>query len=73
MDVRPEPASNRALAGASGAAGLALPGATNLQLTMPLVWALLILSAIGAAVTFGALVWTIWKYRDPATRGRRYG
>lgn len=53
--------------------GAAVVGESNLQLTMPLVWALVILSAIGAAVTFGALVWTLWKYRDPATRGRRYG
>lgn len=51
----------------------AMVAETNLQMTAPLVWALVILSAIGAAVTFGALIWTLWKYRDPATRGRRYG
>lgn len=53
--------------------GLALVGETNLQETMPLVWVMLIISAIGAAATFGALVWTLWKYRDPKAHGRRYG
>lgn len=53
--------------------GVAWAGETNLQETMPLVWVMLVLSVIGAVVTFGALVWTLWKHRDPAVRGRRYG
>jgi hypothetical protein len=78
VDVRPDTGSIRRLARAPvassvGLGSVALAGATNLQMTMPVVWALVILSAIGAAFTFGALVWTLWKYRDPATRGRRYG
>lgn len=71
MRLRPEPPPT--VAGSVTGAGFAILGATNLQETMPLVWVMVIISAIGAAVTFGALVWTLWKYRDRAARGRRYG
>jgi heme/copper-type cytochrome/quinol oxidase subunit 2 len=58
--------------------GVGLPlhsvaGLTDLQQTMPLVWLLLVISVIGAAVTWAFLAYAIWKYRDPATKGRRYG
>ncbi|MCI4337017.1 MAG: hypothetical protein L3K17_07500 [Thermoplasmata archaeon] len=53
--------------------GLASAGQSDLQMTMPLVWVLLALSLGGAGLTFGVLAWTLWKYRDPAVRGRRYG
>jgi hypothetical protein len=46
---------------------------TNLQLTSPLVWVLLGISVAGAIVTFGYLVYAVWKFRDPTKRGRRYG
>ena len=46
---------------------------TNYQETMPLVWAILIISVVGAALTFGFLLYAIVRFRDPATRGRRYG
>ena len=46
---------------------------TNYQETLPLLWALTIISVIGAALTFGALIWALLRFRDPATRGRRYG
>lgn len=46
---------------------------SNLQLTNPLVWALIGISAAGAIVTFAFLVYAITKFRDPATRKRRYG
>jgi uncharacterized membrane protein len=46
---------------------------SNLQLTSPLVWTMIAISAAGAIVTFGFLVYAIVKFRDPATRGRRYG
>jgi hypothetical protein len=46
---------------------------TNYQETLPLLWALTIISVVGAAVTFGALLYAILRFRDPSTRGRRYG
>ena len=57
-------------------AALVLPavaGETDLQQTMPLVWLMLIISVIGAVITWAFLVYAIWKFRDPATKGRRYG
>ncbi len=46
---------------------------SNLQLTSPLVWVMVAISAAGAIVTFGFLVYAVVKFRDPATRRRRYG
>jgi hypothetical protein len=46
---------------------------SNLQLTSPLVWVLVAISAAGAIVTFAFLVYAVVKFRDPATKGRRYG
>ena len=46
---------------------------TNLQQTTPLIDVMTILSIIGAALTWGFLVYALWKFRDPATKGRRYG
>ena len=57
------------------AAWAALPfaGLTNLQETSPLVWVLLGLSVGGALITWGILAYAIWRFRDPSTKGRRYG
>ena len=56
---------------------LAVPGAlateSNLQLTSPLVWVMVAISAAGAIVTFAFLVYAVVKFRDPRTKGRRYG
>lgn len=46
---------------------------SNLQLTSPLIWVMIAIGAAGAVVTFAFLVYAIVKFRDPATRGRRYG
>jgi hypothetical protein len=65
-----------AVAGPLGfSAGLLVgaPGLTDLQQTLPLVWLILVLSIIGAGITWGVLAYTLWKFRDPATKGRRYG
>jgi hypothetical protein len=48
-------------------------GATDLQQDQSLFWVMLITSIIGAAITWSFLAYAIWKYRDPATKGRRYG
>jgi hypothetical protein len=48
-------------------------GETNLQLTEPLLWVMIGMSVAGAIVTFGYLVYAVWKFRDPTKRGRRYG
>jgi len=46
---------------------------SNLGLTSPLVWVMVAISAAGAIVTFSFLVYAVVKFRDPATRRRRYG
>jgi hypothetical protein len=64
------------LAGSIGtlaATGLASAGPTDYQQTMPLVWALTALSVVGSALTFAVLIWALLRFRDPATKGRRYG
>lgn len=48
-------------------------GSTDLQQTMPLVDVMFILSVAGALITFFVLAWALVKFRDPATRRRRYG
>jgi hypothetical protein len=55
------------------AAPAAASGETNLQETAPLVWVLVAIGVGGAFITFSILVYALWKFRDPATRGRRYG
>ena len=66
-----------------GSLALATPGAiegarlfgseSNLQLTTPLVWTMVAIGAAGAIVTFAFMVYALLKFRDPATKGRRYG
>ncbi|HTT26671.1 MAG TPA: LapA family protein [Thermoplasmata archaeon] len=51
----------------------AVVGDTDLQQTTPLIWVMLVVSVIGAILTWAFLAYAIWKYRDPATKGRRYG
>jgi hypothetical protein len=48
-------------------------GSTNLELTSPLVWAMVAISVAGSIVTFSFLVYAIWKFRDPKVKNRRYG
>lgn len=64
-----------ALVGTIGLTGTASAASatTNLQETNPVVWAMLAISIGGALITFGILVYALWKFRDPTTRGRRYG
>lgn len=61
------------LAGAVEALGRVATGQTNLQLTEPLLWTMIGISAAGTIVTFAFLVYAIWKFRDPGVKGRRYG
>lgn len=64
---------------ASGATTLAVgttlfaAGSSDLSQIAPLVWTLVAISAAGAVVTFAVLVYALHKFRDPATRRRRYG
>jgi len=51
----------------------ALATESNLQLTSPLVWVMVSISAAGAIVTFAFLVYAVVKFRDSAAKGRRYG
>ena len=48
-------------------------GETNLQETNALVWVMVAISTAGAIVTFSFLVYSIWKFRDPKVKNRRYG
>lgn len=55
------------------AMALALPGATDLAQESPIIWVITGISVGGAAITFAFLVYAIIKFRDPKTKGRRYG
>jgi heme/copper-type cytochrome/quinol oxidase subunit 2 len=48
-------------------------GSTNLDQTNGLVWAMVAISVAGSIVTFGFLVYALWKFRDPKVKNRRYG
>ncbi len=48
-------------------------GETDLQEISPLVWVMLAISVGGAIITFAFLAYAVWKFRDPSTKGRRYG
>lgn len=62
------------LSGATvAAAGVTVAGTTNLQQDQPLIEVMLVLSIIGAVLTWAFLVYALWKFRDPSTKGRRYG
>ena len=58
---------------ALGVLGRVAFGSTNLQETSGLVWTMVAIGAAGSIVTFAFLVYSILKFRDPATRRRRYG
>lgn len=62
-----------ALSGTLAVAGGAVAGPTNLQETSPVVWVMVGISVAGALVTYAFLAYAIWRFRDPHTRGRRYG
>jgi heme/copper-type cytochrome/quinol oxidase subunit 2 len=53
--------------------GLAAAGSTDAQQTAPLIWVMLALSIAGAVIVFAVLVWALVRFRDPRTKGRRYG
>jgi len=48
-------------------------GETNLQETNALLWVMVAISVAGSIVTFAFLVYSIWKFRDPKVKDRRYG
>jgi len=60
------------------AAALAFPrwlasAESNLQETNALLWVIIGIATAGSIVTFAFLVYTLWKFRDPNMRDRRYG
>ncbi len=64
----------RSLASAAATILRRLPATeSNLEQTTPLVWVMVAISVAGALVTFAFLVYAVVKFRDPKTRGRRYG
>ncbi len=66
-------AAGAALALGAWAPVLRAGGETDLQQISPLVWVILAISVAGASITFSFLVYALWKFRDPTTKGRRYG
>ncbi len=52
---------------------IAAASESNLAQTTTLVWTLVAIGAAGAIVTFAIMVYALLKFRDPATRRRRYG
>lgn len=69
----PGTGSHRSIAPLIAPAAIWATGVTNLDLTNPLLWTILAIGVAGAIVTFAFLVYAVWKFRDPATRRRRYG
>ena len=63
------------IAGLLGGAAstLRLSGSTDLQQDQGLILVMTVASVVGAVLTWAFLAYALWKYRDPATRGRRYG
>jgi heme/copper-type cytochrome/quinol oxidase subunit 2 len=55
------------------AGSLLASGQTDLQQTLTLLWVMIGLSVAGSIITFGFLIYALWKYRDPRVKGRRYG
>ncbi len=76
VDTSPSSWSAAAVAPAvavAGTIGAHSAAATPLQQTLPLVWVLTGISVGGALITYAFLVYAIYRFRDPATRRRRYG
>jgi hypothetical protein len=48
-------------------------GSSVIDQVSPLVWVMIAISAGGATITYGFLVYALWKFRDPSTRRRNYG
>ena len=57
----------------AGAHELLASGQTNLQETNALVWVMVAISATGAIITFAFLAYSLWRFRDPRMKDRRYG
>ncbi len=63
-----------ALAGALPVtAARVLPAATNLSMQSEIIWVMTGIATGGAIITFAFLAYALMKFRDPATKGRRYG
>lgn len=50
-----------------------LRATSDLNQTMPLVVTLLAISVAGALITYAILAYALFRFRDPQTKGRRYG
>jgi hypothetical protein len=57
----------------SGLSRVWASGETNLQETNALVWVMIAISAGGAIITFAFLVYSLYRFRDPKVKHRRYG
>ena len=69
--------AGRAAAAAFGAglvsAGAHLSAATDLAQESQIIWVITGIAAGGTAITIAFLVYAVLRFRDPSTKGRRYG
>ena len=72
FDARPALVASASVLAVTAPSVLAT-GETNLQETNALVWVMVAISTAGAIITFAFLVYSIWKFRDPKVKQRRYG
>jgi hypothetical protein len=56
-----------------GLSGFASAGESDYDMIMPLVWVLVIISAVGAAIVYAYLVYAVYKFRDPQMKRNRHG
>jgi len=71
--VLPLPPSLAAFAFVAPVLSVLLRGATDIAQESPIIWVLTGLSAGGAIITFAFLIYGVLRFRDPKTKGRRYG
>ena len=50
-----------------------ISGATDLAQESPIIWVITGIAAGGAVNTIAFLIYGVIRFRDPATKGRRYG
>ena len=54
-------------------AGAHLSAATDLSQESQIIWVITGIAAGGTVITFAFLVYALLRFRDPSTKGKRYG
>lgn len=63
----------RAAGALAGAVALPATSSSVLDQVDPVLWVMIAIGTAGAVITFAVLAYALVKFRDPATRRRRYG